>query len=95
MAIRVGAAPSAIGPFRADSGPVTPRLTEGPTLFRADGRWPMFFDHFAGGAYGAVASGDGVDWTDVTDRVRFPPGARHASVLEVDEAIGRALRRAV
>jgi beta-galactosidase len=94
-AIRVCAAPSATGPFRAVSDPVTPPLTESPTLFRVDDRWLMFFDHFAGGAYGAAASEDGMHWADVTARVRFPPGVRHASVLEVDAGTGRALDPAV
>lgn len=94
-AIRVCEAPSATGPFAAISALVTPPLTEGPALLRLEGRWLMFYDHHQEGRYGASASDDGRTWTVVTDRIRFPPGARHASVLEVDDGVASPLRAKV
>ena len=90
--IHVCVAPNGDGPWTEISEPVTPSLTEGPTLFRRDGRWVMLFDHFLQDFFGAMESPDGVRWENITERVTFPPGPRHASVLEVDEAVGRNLR---
>lgn len=94
-AIRVCEAPSATGPFTMISSLITPPLTEGPALFRPDGRWLMLYDHHDEGHYGASASDDGRTWTVVTDRVRFPPGVRHASVLDIAETTASPLRAEV
>ncbi len=34
-------------------------------------------------------------WTSITERMTFPPGPRHSSVLQVDEASADDLRRAI
>lgn len=79
-------------PWSQRSVALTATLTEGPALLRRDGEWTMFFDYFMGDRFGAIASRDGKNWTDISDQVTFPPGPRHASVLEVDEDVARGLR---
>lgn len=74
------------------SAPLSPALTEGPTLFRRGDQWMMFFDYFMGNRFGAISSRDGKTWMDITNQVQFPPHPRHACVLEVDEEIARGLR---
>jgi hypothetical protein len=91
-AIRVAVARHAEGPFAEISELVTPPLTEGPTLFRRDDEWVMFYDHFMDGYFGASASTDGRVWRSITEHVRFPAGPRHGGVLEIDEALGLRLR---
>ncbi len=71
---------------------VTPSLTEGPGLFRRDNAWVMIFDHFMEDFFGAATSRDGIAWTSISDQMQFPPGPRHASVFEVDDAIAAGLR---
>ncbi|MFF7468919.1 family 43 glycosylhydrolase [Streptomyces sp. NPDC008092] len=73
------------GPYAAPAGPVTPSLVEGPALFRRGDEWIMIFDHFLEGRYGAARSRDGVAWEPVA--LSFPPGMRHASVLETSRPV--------
>ena len=89
--IQVRSAPTAQGPWTDISGPVTPELTEGPTLFRRGTVLTMFFDHFAEGRYGALESTDGRAWEPVEGSPTIPPGARHATVLDVSDEVGRHL----
>ena len=86
-------APRADGPWSEVSAPITPPLTEGPALFRRDGRLILLFDHFMEGFYAAMESADGVRWMAVTDALEFPPGPRHASVIEVDASVAEGLLR--
>jgi hypothetical protein len=55
-----------------------------------DGTGPLAlcFDHYAKPLYyGAVKSGDLVRWQENSDRVSFPNGARHGTVLRVPAGI--------
>ncbi len=90
-AIGVAFAPSASGPWTEVSDLVTPPLTEGPALFRRAGQWVMIFDHFTEERFGALASADGLQWEPLTAGIDFLPGLRHASVLQVPDAVGRRL----
>jgi beta-galactosidase len=68
------------GPFTSPTGPVTPPVVEGPSIFHRGDEIVMIFDHFLEGRYGATRSTDGVTWEPVS--LALPPGMRHASVLE-------------
>ena len=86
--ISVYTGPAAGGPWTLWSdGPASPLLTEGPALFRRGGMWTLFYDHFHEGFHGAAESRDGRTWTSITERVAFPPGPRHVSVLTLDDAL--------
>jgi hypothetical protein len=68
------------GACTSSTGPVTPSVVEGPSIFRRGDEMIMIFDHFLEGRYGAIRSKDGVDWELVS--LALPSGMRHASVLE-------------
>ena len=94
-AIRVCRAERADGPYTQFSPLLTPPLSEGPLLFQREGVWTMFYDHFGFGGFGALESEDGGrQWEAITDRVLFPPRARHAGVIAVSEEIGQLLMEA-
>jgi hypothetical protein len=82
-AMRVAVSGNGGGPFEVMTGLVTPHLTEGPAVFQVEHEWLMIFDHFLDHAYGASRSADLLHWRPTTDDCRFPPGARHASVVPV------------
>jgi hypothetical protein len=54
--------------------------------------WRLYFDCSTKGRDGAAESADGVTWRDITDAVRFPPGARHGTAFPVSQAVLDALR---
>ncbi len=94
-AIRMCSARRATGPWTEISELVTPPLTEGPALFRRADSWCMVFDHFLQGFFGAMQSADGRRWESITDQMHFPPGLRHASILDIDAEVGHNLVRRV
>jgi len=76
------------GPYGAASPPVTGKYrAEGPTAIKIGKRWIVYFDKYTEGKYGAVCTTDLRTWEDISDRIRFPEGARHGTVFEADEKI--------
>lgn len=74
-----------------------PRITgdywcEGPAPLRVGEAWVIYFDRYREGRYGAVRSTDLEHWEDISDRVRFPQGARHGTALRVPRDIVDQLR---
>jgi hypothetical protein len=86
--IRMAFASSPEGPYGPPSGPITGDYwCEGPSAIKIDSTWFVYFDRYREGRYGAVISKDLTHWQDISDKVRFPAGARHGTVLRVREEI--------
>lgn len=86
--IRIATSKSLYGPWSEASEPITGKYwAEGPTAARINGKWTVYFDKYTEHKYGAVASPDLKKWEDISDRISFPEGARHGTIIEVDEKI--------
>lgn len=82
--LRVATAKKLKGPYSAPSKPITGNYwAEGPTAIKIGNQWIVYFDKYRDHAYGAVASTDLVNWTDISDKVQFPKGTRHGTVFTV------------
>ncbi|WP_153797256.1 glycoside hydrolase family 43 protein [Foetidibacter luteolus] len=69
------------------SKPITGNYwAEGPTAVKWQGKWIVYFDKYTQHAYGAVTSTDLLHWQDESDKVSFPKGLRHGTVLKVSFA---------
>jgi hypothetical protein len=76
------------GPWTVPTTPISPRnWVEGPSVVRMDGDWIVYFDAYTRHRYEAVRSQDLKTWTDITDQIQFPNGARHGTVLEVSRTV--------
>ncbi|MBI3912115.1 MAG: glycoside hydrolase family 43 protein [Armatimonadetes bacterium] len=93
-AMRMATASSLNGPYGMPTGLITPHLTEGPAVFRVNGRWLMLYDYFLDGKWGASASDDLKSWRPVTENLSVPPGARHGTVFEITRRELDVLQRA-
>jgi beta-xylosidase len=71
---------------------ISDHWVEGPTIARVDSQWVAYFDRYRAHEMGAIASTDLVTWTDISDRIRFPEGVRHGTVLKVERAIWAAFQ---
>ena len=70
--------------YAAANAPITGKYwAEGPTTLKIKDQWVVLFDKYADGKYGAVASTDLVNWTDISDAVQVPAGLRHGTVFMV------------
>ena len=91
--LRVAFGQRAEGPFGPASAAISPDWVEGPSVLRVDGAWLLYFDEYTRKRYGALRSTDFVAWTSVSDRVRFPEGARHGTAFVAPRAVIERLRR--
>lgn len=63
---------------------------EGPTVVDLGDRVRVYFDAYTADRWGAIESSDLRTWTDVSERVRMIPHARHGTVRRVPRAfLGR------
>ncbi|MGV3505279.1 MAG: glycoside hydrolase family 43 protein [Adhaeribacter sp.] len=84
--LRVARAPKLTGPWSAPGPAITGAYwAEGPTAFRMDGQWLVYFDKYTEHAMGAVASSDLKKWTDISHRISFPKGMRHGTIFQVSK----------
>lgn len=85
--IRLAFSEHLTGPYGPAGPPVTGEYwAEGPTATRLDGRWIVYFDKYTEGQMGAVASPDLEQWTDISEKISFPEGTRHGTVLKITRA---------
>jgi hypothetical protein len=66
------------------SAPITGRYwAEGPTTLKIKDNWIVYFDKYTEHKYGAVASMDLINWSDISDKVSLPNGMRHGSIFTI------------
>jgi len=93
--MKVATASALGGPYTVvDDQPVTPTLTEGPSLIYLESseEWQLSYDHCMANGYGASVSKDLLTWSEVTV-CEFPADARHGTILKISgETLGTLLR---
>jgi beta-xylosidase len=73
------------GPYGNLTGPITDNWVEGPTAVKINGNWIVYYDKYTRGSMGAVMSSDLKNWEEISDRLEFPQGTRHGTVLRVNK----------
>jgi hypothetical protein len=85
--IRVAMSKNLTEGYSKASSPITGNYwAEGPTVMKIENTWIVYFDKYRDHQYGAVASTDLKTWTDISDKVLFPAGARHGTILKMNKA---------
>jgi hypothetical protein len=86
--IRIATSNNLYGPYSAPSEPITGKYwAEGPTSLKIHDTCFVYFDRYTEKRMGAVISEDLKSWEDISDKIIFPEGVRHGSILEVNEKI--------
>lgn len=86
--IRIATAQNVEGPWGKASEPITGDYwAEGPTVIKLEDRWIVYFDQYRNHQYGAVQSGDLEHWEDISDKISFPKGVRHGTILQVSSDV--------
>lgn len=81
------------GPYTKASTPITGNYwAEGPTAIKINDNWVVYFDKYRDHKYGAVRSKDLKTWEDISDKIEFPKGTRHGTVLKISETALKKLR---
>jgi len=82
--IRVSLSDRLTGGYSKPSGPITGNYwAEGPTAIRIKDTWVVYFDKYRDHQYGAVTSSDLKEWKDISDKIKFPSGVRHGTILKI------------
>jgi hypothetical protein len=82
--LRVAFSNAAAGPYGKPSPPITGNYwAEGPTVLKLGNEWIVYFDKYTQHLYGAVTSTDLVNWTDISDKIKFPKGTRHGTAFTI------------
>jgi hypothetical protein len=91
--IRLATSTNLTGGYSVASPPITGNYwAEGPTVLKANGGWIVYFDKYTEKKMGAVFSKDLNVWTDISLKIKFPPGVRHGTVLTVSREILEKLK---
>lgn len=81
------------GPYTKASTPITGNYwAEGPTAIKIDNNWVVYFDKYTQKKYGAVKQTE-TGWEDISDKVSFPQGTRHGTVIKVSPEIIANLKK--
>jgi hypothetical protein len=82
--LRLAWASGPAGPWVAGAETFTKSWIEGPSAIRTGRDWLIYFDHYGKPQhYGAYRTRDWKSFEDVTDKLQFPPGHRHGSVVRI------------
>ncbi|MES2775992.1 MAG: glycoside hydrolase family 43 protein [Bacteroidota bacterium] len=67
--------------------PITGKYwAEGPTAVKIGDEWVVYFDKYRDHKYGAITSKDLKTWTDVSEKIKLPPGIRHGTIFTITKA---------
>jgi hypothetical protein len=84
--IRITESKDILRGYKPVSKPVTGNYwAEGPTSIKIGKKYIVYFDRYTEHKMGAVESTDLKNWTDISDKVSFPNGVRHGTVIEISE----------
>lgn len=82
--LRIATSKKLTGPYSPAGVPITGKYwAEGPTAAKVNGSWVVYFDKYTEKKYGAVSSSDLVQWEDISDKISFPKGVRHGTVITI------------
>ena len=91
--LRLAWAASPGGPWRAEPETFSKSWIEGPSVLRVGRDWLVYFDHYGKPQhYGAYRTQDWKRFEDVTEKLSFPPGHRHGTVVRITPKEARRLR---
>lgn len=85
--IRLAFADKAIGPYGHATPPISPDWVEGPTAIKIGDYWYLYYDAYKRGRYEGARSKDLSVWEAITEKLLFPKGTRHGTVLGVPNEI--------
>jgi hypothetical protein len=90
--LRHAVAPSPQGPFTDISETFSDNWVEGPTILKVGDAWLVYADAYKQHRYLAFHTTDWITLTDVSERLRLPPLAKHGTALTVPTTALSALR---
>ncbi|MFD2569518.1 glycoside hydrolase family 43 protein [Spirosoma soli] len=86
--IRIARSNTLTGGYSKPTPPITGAYwAEGPTVAKIGQNWVVYFDKYTNKKMGAVQSADLTNWTDISDKIDFPTGTRHGTIIKVSKSV--------
>lgn len=87
----VATAPDVEGPWTLGARDLAGKSwIEGPTAIDLGNRVRVYYDVYTAGKWGAIESKDLVTWTDVSEKIKMVPHARHGTIRRVSRSVVKA-----
>lgn len=84
---------SIYGPWSPPTASFTNSWVEGPSCLTLGEYTYVYFDQYTDKRYGAVRTSDFGAWEDLSERVSFPEGARHGSIVTAPRSVVDRLKQ--
>lgn len=80
----VATAPHPLGPWKMVKRGITApdHWAEGPSAIVTGGKLRVYYDRYMDNRWGVIESENLTDWTDVSAKLKFVPGARHGVIID-------------
>ncbi|NQD69527.1 glycoside hydrolase family 43 protein [Sphingobacterium shayense] len=95
--IKIAYADKLTGPYSQAGEPITGDYwAEGPTVWKIDDYWTVYFDRYTDNRFGVIRSKDLHTWEDVSSKLAFPDGLRHGTIFRVsNEELANVLKQEI
>ena len=92
--LRMATADNPEGPWSAASPPISIDWVEGPTICKVGDGWDIYYDEYTRHKYGAIRTTDWKHFQTVSDKLSFPKGSRHGTVIPIAPETAASLEAA-
>ncbi|RZL50261.1 MAG: arabinosidase [Pedobacter sp.] len=85
--LKIAYSDNALGPYTNVSETFSPKLTEGPTVIKKDGKYLIYYDAYGDKKYTTLSTVDFKKFEDISSSTTIPEGHKHGTVIRVKKKI--------
>lgn len=91
--LKVAYSDNPLGPYNNVSETFSPKLTEGPTVIKKDGKYLIYYDAYGDKKYTTLSTVDFKNFEDISSSTTIPEGHKHGTVIRVKKKIIEDLKK--
>lgn len=91
--LKVAYSDNPLGPYNNVSETFSPKLTEGPTVIKKDGKYLIYYDAYGDKKYTTLSTVDFKKFEDISSSTTIPEGHKHGTVIRVKKKIIENLKK--
>jgi len=91
--LKVAYSDNPLGPYQNVSETFSPKLTEGPTVIKKDGKYLIYYDAYGDKKYTTLSTVDFKKFDDISSSTTIPEGHKHGTVIRVKKKIIENLKK--
>ncbi|RZL44371.1 MAG: arabinosidase [Pedobacter sp.] len=91
--LKVAYSDNPLGPYNNVSETFSPKLTEGPTVIKKDGKYLIYYDAYGDKKYTTLSTVDFKKFEDISSLTTIPEGHKHGTVIRVKKKMFEDLKK--